>query len=255
MYQVKVDPHTHTIYSGHAFSTVGENAAEAAAQGLAGIGMTDHFGIMTPRRPDGRLDFGPLLNFEGLPPFIRGVRVLQGVEIDIMDFDGRLAFWDEKAPFGRSGLSVGEMLLQSREIVIASLHFFPGCKDGTEAQNTGMYIGAIENPYVDIIGHPCRPGVKFDCREVARAARDNGKFLEINEHTFDTPQAAPRCRKLAEICAEESCPVVVSSDAHSAWMVGRFDQAFRMLDEIGFPQRLIANETLEKMAGLRGKKW
>ena len=88
MYQVKVDPHTHTLYSGHAFSTIGENAAEAARLGLDGIGMTDHFGIMTPRKADGNLDFGPLLNNEALPPNVYGVRVLQGVEIDIMDFHG-----------------------------------------------------------------------------------------------------------------------------------------------------------------------
>ena len=29
MYTVQVDPHTHTIFSGHAFSTIGENAAAA----------------------------------------------------------------------------------------------------------------------------------------------------------------------------------------------------------------------------------
>lgn len=255
MYQVKVDPHTHTLYSGHAFSTIGENAAEAARLGLDGIGMTDHFGIMTPRKSDGNLDFGPLLNNEALPPNVYGVRVLQGVEIDIMDFHGELAFWREKDPFRPGGMTIGERLLRTREIVIASLHYFPGCQDGSEAENTGMYIAALENPFVDILGHPCRPGIAFDQRAVVRAARDNRKCLELNEHTFDTPDAVPHCRELAVCCAEEGCPVAVSSDAHSAWMVGRFPRVFAMLEEIGFPQELIANESLDKLAKLRGKNW
>lgn len=255
MYQVKVDPHTHTIYSGHAFSTVGENAAEAARLGLEGIGMTDHFGIMTPRKEGGQLDLGPLMNKAALPPRVYGVRVLQGVEIDIMDFNGELAFWHDEAQFGGKGLSIGETVLKTRDLVIASLHFFPGCKTGNVQMNTQMYIGALENPYVDILGHPCRPGVPFEMREVVRAARDNGKFLEINEHSFDTTEAVPRCRELAICCAEENCPVVVSSDAHSAWMIGQFPRVFEMFAEIGFPQALIANESLEKMARLRGKEW
>ena len=43
MYSILTDLHTHTIYSGHAFSTIGENAAEAARNGLEAIAMTDHF--------------------------------------------------------------------------------------------------------------------------------------------------------------------------------------------------------------------
>ena len=50
MYSILTDLHTHTIYSGHAFSTISENAAEAARKGLEAIGMTDHFSsFMTPR--------------------------------------------------------------------------------------------------------------------------------------------------------------------------------------------------------------
>lgn len=44
MYTVQVDPHTHTIFSGHAFSTIGENAAAAKKAGLLAIGMSEHYG-------------------------------------------------------------------------------------------------------------------------------------------------------------------------------------------------------------------
>ena len=259
MYQIKVDPHTHTIASGHAFSTIGENAMEARGKGLEGIGMTDHFGPMSnPIGNDGRPDLGPLFNIAALPKVVHGVRVLAGCEIDIIDFKGNLAFHDFQMPFGPDkgkGLTLGEVILRNRDIAIASLHMFPGCMDGTLTQYTEMYLGAIRNPYIDIIGHPCRPGVPFDMDEIVRAAKEEHTFLEINDHTFDTPAATDNCRKLAIKCAEEGVHIVVSSDAHSAFFVGEFGRAAAMLEEIHFPQELIANESLEKMARLRGRAY
>ena len=38
----EVDTHCHTIASGHAYSTVVENAQEAAKKGLKMIAITDH---------------------------------------------------------------------------------------------------------------------------------------------------------------------------------------------------------------------
>ena len=39
-FKVAVDTHTHTILSGHAFSTLSENVAAAKARGLYGICLT-----------------------------------------------------------------------------------------------------------------------------------------------------------------------------------------------------------------------
>ena len=82
------------------------------------------------------------MNRTALPPVIGGVRVLHGVEIDIVDFAGHLAFCDCFP--GESGISIGERLLRSRDVVIASIHMFPGFRDGTSAQNTEMYLAALE---------------------------------------------------------------------------------------------------------------
>lgn len=252
MYSIQLDLHTHTIYSGHAFSTIGENVAEAARKGLEAIAMTDHFSpFLTPRRADGSPDMGPMMNLEALPKTINGVRVLSGVEIDIVDFEGHLAFCDTLPD--KHGVSVGERLLRTRDIVIASIHMFPGFRDGSFTQNTDLYISVLQNPYVDIIGHPCRPGLPFDHAAVAKAAKEAGKALEINNHSFDVPESTDNCRALAIKCAEEGTHIVVSSDAHSAWFVGEFGKVAKMLEEIHFPQELIANESLRKFAGLRGK--
>ena len=40
--------------------------------------------------------------------------------------------------------------------------------------------------------------------------------------------------------------VVISSDAHFSGNVGNFTEAMRMLNEIDFPEALVANTTLDK---------
>lgn len=249
MYQIKVDPHTHTLFSGHAFSTIGENLAEAAKKGLDGLGMADHFGPLFTPMKDGIPSFGPMMNMAAMPKEVNGVRVFASAEMDIIDFEGHLAFWDTFSPFGppeRRKITICETVLSTRDYAIASLHNFPGFQDGTEAQYTEMYLGALRNPGIQIIGHPCRPGFLFDLNEIVRTAKALGKCLEINDHSFDSPDTIKkRCRQLALKCAEEGTKVVVSSDAHSCWFIGEVGRAMAMLEEIHFPPELIANRSLE----------
>ena len=87
----EVDLHTHTIASGHAFSTISEIASAAAAKGLRGIGTTDH----GPALPGGPHPY----HFHALrfiPPYLRGVRILRGIEANI-GIDGALDLTSEEA--------------------------------------------------------------------------------------------------------------------------------------------------------------
>ena len=68
-----------------------------------------------------------------------GIEVLFGVELNIMDYEGTVDL-DEKG-------------LKRTDLRIASMHV-QCIKPGTEAENTRGILGAIQNPYVDIIGHP-----------------------------------------------------------------------------------------------------
>ena len=43
MIKIKTDTHTHTLASGHAYSTIEENLRAAKEQGLELVGITDHF--------------------------------------------------------------------------------------------------------------------------------------------------------------------------------------------------------------------
>lgn len=244
LYTIKVDAHTHTIFSWHAYGTVAENVAMAAKKGLTGLGIADHFGFPYQPLEDGIPEWTSIGSIRILPKEIDGVRIFCSVEMDIVDFDGHLCCYDRV--YKPTGEPLLDVYLRSRDYVVASLHTFDGYRDGTVAQNTAMYAGALRNPYVKILAHPCRPGVEFDMDEIVKVAKAEGKMLEINNLTHtDTPAAIDRCRKLAEKCAEEGTMIVVDSDGHCPWHIGRFDMALETLESIHFPEELIANRSLE----------
>lgn len=242
MYQIKTDCHVHTILSGHAYSTVEECAVYAAKQELEGIVITDHF------CPICEEEFGdkivPIINLTVLPPYIQGVRVMRGMEADILDLEGHLANYNVM----HDGKSVLEEAWKDSELVIASVHRGPG-KMETDREdvpgNTGMYIKVLQHPKVKVLGHVGRSGYHFDMLPVIREAGRLGKALEINEASsrFGT-QVPALCRRVAELCAQEGTRIMVNSDAHSAHSVGIYEKSIRMLEEIHFPEALIANRDL-----------
>lgn len=69
MSKYKIDMHTHTVASGHAYSTITENAHYAASIGIEYLGMTDH----APNMP-GSSGFLHFLNLKVIPQYIEGVR-------------------------------------------------------------------------------------------------------------------------------------------------------------------------------------
>ena len=76
-----VDTHTHTIVSGHAYTTFLENVQEASNIGLKVLGTTDH----GPSMPGGPNLFY-FNNFRVMPRKLKGVTLLHGCEANIIDF-------------------------------------------------------------------------------------------------------------------------------------------------------------------------
>ena len=130
---VKVDTHTHSVLSGHAWSTLRDNAAAAAKRGMEALCLTEHAHSIPGAGP-----FFLVGAQKMLPERIEGIRMFYGVEANIMDFKGGLDT-DDKSLFGL-------------EFVIASLHDL--ClQPGTPKENTEAYLGSLHHPCVDVIGH------------------------------------------------------------------------------------------------------
>ncbi len=221
-----IDPHTHTVASGHAYSTLTENAREAYKAGLQGIVVTDHGPDIRGSAP--WFTISSVLAF--IPEEVEGVRVFKGVEADIIDFEG--------------GIDIRPSSLKLLDFVIASLHS-DVIKSGGLEKNTNAVLGALNNPYVDAIGHPGNPAYPIDAEAVVAEAARLGKLIEINNHSFNArPGSEENCENILRLCKEHGTRVIVSSDAHVCYSVGRFDNAVSLIEKCGFPQELIVSADL-----------
>ena len=228
--KIVADLHTHTVASGHAYSTVNELAQEAARKGLSAIALTDH-GPALPGGPH-LYHFGAMRFF---PQSIQGVRILTGVEANIIDLNGTL--------------DLPEEYLQKLDFVMAGLH--EGCgMDGLGAdQNTRAVIAAMSNPRVKAISHPGNPVFPLHYETIVEAARQTGTALEINNSSFVISRkgSRPNCESLAELIAHAGTPVIVGSDAHIAQVVGEFTAALEVLECAGVREEQVINSSLERL--------
>ena len=164
----KMDLHTHTIASGHAYSTLTEMIRAAADQGLELYGCSDPGPAMK-----GTLGAHYFINFKVIPRELFGVKIVMGAELNILDPSG--------------SVDLPESTLGKLDYAIASIH--PTCYTGkTMEENTAAYLAAIKNPYIQIIGHPDDGRFPADYEALAASAAEHGKLLEINNSSV-SPQS------------------------------------------------------------------
>ena len=142
MYKILVDTHTHTCSSDHAFSTIYENICFAKKRGLEMVCMTDH----APAIPDAA-HIWHFSTMKELPREIEGVKLLCGVEANIIGVDGALDMTDD--------------MLAGMDIVVASIHT-PCYAPRTVAEHTETWLNVIKNPFVTVLGHAGNPKYEFD---------------------------------------------------------------------------------------------
>lgn len=223
-----LDMHTHTIASGHAYSTVREMAAAARRQGLAILGLTEHAPLMP-----GTCDEMYFCNFKVIRPEKPGLEILMGSELNISDYTG--------------STDLRQDFLQKLDYAVASLHE-PCIRPGTKAQNTAAVIGAMRNPKVIIIGHPDNGGYPLDYEAVVKAAKENHVLLEVNNSSYHPLSSRRHSRENAHImldfCKRYEVPVIMDSDAHIDLDVGNHAFSQEVLQEADFPAALVVNNDL-----------
>jgi len=234
--KIRIDTHTHSVASGHAYSTIDELARGARRRGLAGFVLTDH----GPAMPGGThpYHFG---NLRIIPERIHGVRFLTGVEANIMGLDG--------------SVDLADYLLARLDFVLAGFHDICLAPMSRE-DNTKAMIAALADPRVDAISHPGNPGFPIDKRAVVRAAVEHGKALEINNSSFRIRAGSlESCSELAAICAEEGALVLCASDAHYWRDVGNVPVALSVIKKAGIAEDRVLNASVERFMGyIDGRK-
>ncbi|AZR72223.1 hypothetical protein BBF96_01710 [Anoxybacter fermentans] len=237
------DFHTHTVASGHAFSTIQENVRAAKERGLKYVAITEH-GPTVPGGPHPYY-FG---NMRVIPTEMYGVKVLRGVELNIQDTLGTVDLPAET--------------IYNMDIVLAGLHPATGYEGSTIVENTEAIINAIYNPLIDIIVHPDNENYPIDIVAVVKAAKENDTFLEINNSSFANNRPGRKnsyeyCKKIVEEAKRQELMLVLGSDAHFSADVGNFELSLKLIEEVKFPPELILNtseERIEEFLERRNKK-
>jgi putative hydrolase len=221
---IEIDTHTHTVLSGHAHSTLIENATWAAKKGLKGFVVTDHGPAIPAASPDFNLGTLPFL-----PETIEDVRVYRGVEANIVDFDGKLDIREKYIKF------VDYAIAGMHEVVI---------RTGGKKKDTEAVIDALQNKHIDIIAHPDNPSYSLDYEAVVKETARQNKLLEVNDHSFEYREGGiENALVYLPLCIRHGVRIAVSSDAHSAFGMGKFDAALHVLEQLRFPSELIVNAT------------
>ncbi|MBD3420756.1 MAG: PHP domain-containing protein [Chitinivibrionales bacterium] len=215
---LEVDLHAHSHFSLCGNHSVLEMLQRAGDNGMLGLAITDH---------------GPALNgrlnstfFDRLHDPIPGIRLLKGVEANILDKKANTDFPGKFLPFC--------------DIVLAGIH--EQCLSGVaEREYTDLLIKTMNvNPYVDIITHPDNYGQYIDYQKLAAAARDRGVALELNNSKTALKRLpAERTRALITACKETGCRMVVCSDAHAVNEVGDDRAVAPLLQQAEFPEELL----------------
>ncbi|MFZ1676717.1 MAG: helix-hairpin-helix domain-containing protein [Saprospiraceae bacterium] len=196
--------HNHSNWSDGS-NTLEEMALHVRGLGYEYFGITDHSKTafyangLQPERVLQQLEEIDRLNRK-LAPF----KIFKGIESDILN-DGSLDY--------------DEDILRKFDFIVASIH---SNLRMDEEKATARLIGAIENPYTRILGHPtsrlllARPGYPIDYRKVIDACAANGVVMELNSN----PQRMDIDYSWLEYCQQKGVMVSINPDAHSRTQVG-----------------------------------
>jgi DNA polymerase (family 10) len=191
--------HCHSTWSDGA-NTLEEMALATKKMGYQYFGVCDHSEIvvyargMTPEQVKKQHAEIVELNKK-----FTDFKILRGTECDIIN-DGSLDYPDE--------------VLATFDFVVASVHTNLHMS-GDDAMN--RIIKAIQNPYVDILGHPTgrllsgRDGLPLDMYKIIDAAAEYDVVIELNAspHRFDIDW------RFCKYAKEKGVLISINPDAHS----------------------------------------
>ncbi|MBL8851450.1 MAG: DNA polymerase/3'-5' exonuclease PolX [Planctomycetaceae bacterium] len=222
---IRGDLHMHTTAT-DGKATIREMAEAAKERGLKYIAITDHSKRVSMARG---LDAARLRahwdEIDKVRGEVHGIEILRGVECDILE---------------NATMDLDDQVLSEADWVIGVLHY--GLKQPRETIMRRL-MAAIQNPHVDIIGHPSgrlltrREGADIDFDEFLKAAADHGVMLEINAdpHRLDLDDVHAAAAK------DLGIPIVISTDAHSTGGLDLMHYGVQQARRAGLEKADIAN--------------
>lgn len=192
------DLHTHTKAT-DGRNTLEEMAAFAQSLGFEYLANTEHSRRqamshgLDPDRLLRQIDAIDRLNDK-----LDGIRVLKGIEVDILD-DG--------------SLDLPDTVLARLDLVVAAIH---SRFNLSRAQQTQRVLRAFDNPHVTLLAHPSgrligeREPYDVDMLQIIRKAKAKKVYLEVNAHPERLDLIDTHCR----MAKDEGVLIAINSDAH-----------------------------------------
>ena len=231
------DLHTHSIVSGHAYTTLLENINYCAEKGIKILGTSEH----APSMP-GAPHYWYFGNMKVVPRVINGVTILRGCEANILDIDGSLDMTDESS--------------RNLDYMIASFHE-PVFKPKSKEENTAAILNVMDKyDKVEILGHLGNPNYELDYEAIVKKAKEKNIMIEINNSSLlgsSRVGSDVNCKKVALLCKEIGTKVILTSDAHINTCIGVFNKGIELLEEIQMPKELVMNDPEKLIAHLKSK--
>ncbi len=233
--KILIDTHSHSLASGHAYSTVMENFEFASKNtNLVALATTEH-SVKMPGGPD----LFYFYNLKVIPNELFGIKSYSGVEYNILDTDGTV---DNGAENNYTEI------FDSLDVKIASLH--PPCiAFGNKEENTRTLINTMKKNKIDVLGHLGDPRYPFDIDEVIKFAKESNTLIEINNSSC-SPNS-PRYDldfqlKIIDGCIKHNAYMTFGSDAHFCTEVGNFDKIIKIFNDNKIGDQLVITTSLEK---------
>ena len=181
-------------------NSIEEMALAAKDLGYEYISLTDHSKTVTVANGlDEKRTLEQIKKIHAANAKHLGIQVLASSEVDVLK-NGKLDLDDD--------------VLAQLDVVLVSIHSYMNLE---RAEMTERILAAIENPYVQIIGHPTgrlvlhRDAYAYDMERVLDAAKKHGVVMECNA----SPERLDLKDTHLRMAKERGVKIVISTDAHT----------------------------------------
>ena len=219
-----VDLHTHSFFSACGIHTHMEILTRAKDLGMTAVAITDHGKTLSPRFSS------PVYDRLHCP--LEGIRLLKGIECNLVDDDGLIDLPDKLIPY--------------LDVVLLGIH--PNTPQGLgKARYTKMMLTAIEkNSALDILTHLNDVNYPVDFQKIIEAAALRGIAIELNNSkTLLGRSPDTLTRELVDVSKKLGARIVITSDMHALEELGEDTSVKHFLIESDYPTELVVSSNAE----------
>ncbi len=201
---IRGDLHAHTTLS-DGKNTLEEMVEAARSRGYEYLAVTNHSPQVTVAHGiDSTVLMKQIEEIDRINERYPDITILKSSEVDILK-DGSLDYPDE--------------VLRQLDFTVCSIHYHQHL---SREKQTERVLKAMDNPCFTIFGHPTgrlineREPYEIDLERVIEAARENGRFLELNAN----PDRLDLDDIYCKAARDAGVMIAISTDAHSVFNLG-----------------------------------